>query len=137
MIAGGALLAVPALFVDEDDGGEQAESFDGKGDVGQVGDGAMAVLKIKGVEELLGALRADLSERLAHGERGAGIFGHGVGQDFRVGAVDGVDIGLIAGGGGQKRFTGHSDGLANRIRHEGGRACASPGTWPRVDDQDG
>jgi hypothetical protein len=56
LVAGGALLAVPALFVDEDDGGEQAEALDGEGDVGQVGDGAVAVLEIKGVEELLGAL---------------------------------------------------------------------------------
>ena len=107
LIAGGALLAVPALLVDQDDGGQQAEALDGEGDVGQVGDGAVAVLKIKCVEELLGALGADFGERLAHGERGAGVLGHGVGQDFGIGAVDGEDIGLVAGAGGEKRFTGH------------------------------
>ena len=67
----------------------------------------MSVLKIEGVEKLLGALGADLGERLAHGERGAGVLGHGIGQDLGVGAVNGEDIGLVAGAGGQKRFTGH------------------------------
>ncbi len=119
LVAGGALLAVPALFVDQDDGGQQAKPLDGEGDVGQVGDGAVAVLKIEGVEELLGALGADFGQRLAHGERGAGVLGHGVGEDFGVGAVDGEDFGLVAGAGGQERFTGHEHGLANRIRHRG------------------
>ena len=126
LVAGGALLAVPALLVDQHDGGQQAQPLDGKGDVGQVGDGAVAVLKIKGVEELLGALGADLGERLAHGERGAGVLGHGVGQDLGVGAVDGEDIGLVAGAGGQKRFTGHWCGLANRIRHWGRIGAVHP-----------
>ena len=107
LVAGGALLAVPALLVDQHDGGQQAEPLDGEGDVGQVGDGAVAVLKIKGVEKLLGALAADFGQRLAHGESGAGVLGHGVGQHFGVGAVDGEDFGLVAGAGGHKRFTGH------------------------------
>ena len=107
LVAGGTLLAVPALLVHQHDGRQQAQPLDGKGDVRQVGDGAMTVLEIEGVEELLGALGADLGQRLAHGERGTGVLGHGVGQDFRVGAVNGKDIGLVAGAGGKKRFTGH------------------------------
>ena len=107
LVAGGALLAVPARLVDQHDGGQQAEPLDGEGDVGQVGDGAMAVLEIKGIEELLGALGADFGQGLAHGERRAGVLGHGIGQDFGVGAVDGEDFGLVAGAGGEKRFTGH------------------------------
>ncbi len=62
LVAGGALLAVPALLVDEGDGGEEGEALDGEGDVGEVGDGAVAVLEVEGVEELLGALGADLGE---------------------------------------------------------------------------
>ena len=58
----------------------------------------MAVLEVEGVEELLGALGGDFGERLLHGERGAGVLGHGVGEDFGVGAVDGVDVGLGRGG---------------------------------------
>ena len=54
----------------------------------------MAVLEVEGVEELLGALGGDLGEGLLHGERGAGVLGHGVGEDLGVGAVDGVDVGL-------------------------------------------
>ena len=122
LVAGGALLAVPARLVDEHDGGQQAEPLDGEGDVGQVGDGAMAVLEIEGVEELLGALGADFGQRLAHGERGAGVFGHGEGENLGVGAVDGEDFGLRAGAGREKRFTGHEDRLADRIRHEGAAA---------------
>ena len=99
LVAGGALLAVPALLVDERDGGEEGEALDGEGDVGEVGDGAVAVLEVEGVEELLGALGADLGERLAHGEGGAGVLGHGVGEDLGVGAVDGVDVGGSTVGG--------------------------------------
>jgi hypothetical protein len=88
--------------------------------VSEVGNGAVAVLEVKGVEELLGALGADFNEGLAHGEGGAGVFGHGVGQDLGVGAVDGEYVGLVAGAGREKRFTGHGYGLANRIRHESG-----------------
>jgi len=64
-------------------------------------------LEIKSIEELLGALCADFSQRLAHGEGGAGVPGHGVSQDFRIGAVDGENVGSIAGAGRKSRFTGH------------------------------
>ena len=104
LVAGGAFLTVPALLVDQHDGGEEAEALDGEGDVGQVGDGAVAVLEIEGVQELLGALGADFGERLAHGERGTRILGHGVGQDFGVGSVNGKDIGLVTGAGGQEKI---------------------------------
>ena len=107
LVAGGALLPVPALLVHQDDGRQQAEPLNGHGNVGQIGDGAVAVLKIKGVQELLGALRADLRQRLAHGECGAGILGHGIGQHLRLGSVNGEDFGLVAGAGGHNRFTGH------------------------------
>jgi len=107
LVARRALLAVPALLVHQHNGRQQAQPLHGKGHVRQVGNRAMPVLKIKGVQKLLGALRADLCQRLAHRERGAGILGHGIRQDLGVGAVDGVDIGLVAGAGGQKRFTGH------------------------------
>ncbi len=127
LIAGGAFLAVPAGLVDEDNGGKEAEALDGEGDVGEVGDGAVAVLKIKGVEELLGALGADFGKRLAHGERGAGVLGHGEGEDLRVSAVDGEDLSLVPGVERERRFTGHEDGLADRIRHEGAAARCGDG----------
>ena len=101
LVAGGALLAVPALFVDEDDGGEEREAFDCEGDVGEVGDGAVAVLKIEGVEKLLGALGVEFAKRLAHGKRRSRILGHGIRQDLRVGAMNSEDFRLVArlGGG--------------------------------------
>ena len=107
LVAGRSLLAVPPLLVNQHDGGQQAEPLDGEGDMGQVGDRAVAVLKIKGVEELLGSLAVDLGQRFAHRKRGAGVLGHGVGQDLGVGAVDGEDFGLVACAGRHKRFTGH------------------------------
>ena len=63
---------------------------------------------------------------------GTRVLGHGVGQDLGVGAVNGIDIGLVAGAGGRERFTGqrltgHGRGLANRIRHQGSRGCESRG----------
>ncbi len=97
LVARGALLAVPALLVDEDNGGQQREPFDGEGNVGEVGDGAVAVLEVEGVEELLGALGADLGQRLPHGKRRAGVFRHGVGEDLRIGPVNGENVGLLGG----------------------------------------
>jgi len=91
--------------------------------VGEVGDGAVAVLKIKGREELAGALGADLGKGFAHGECGAGVLGHGEGENFGIGAMDGEDLSLVAGFGRNKRFTGHEYGLADRIRHKA--ACVA------------
>ncbi len=55
----------------------------------------MAVLEIKGVEELLGTLGADFGQRLAHGEGRAGVLGHGEGENLGVGAMDGEDFSLV------------------------------------------
>ena len=52
LIAGRAFLAVPALLVCDLDRRENRKPFDGEGDVGQVGDRAVAVLEIKSVEKL-------------------------------------------------------------------------------------
>ena len=112
-------------LVDQYDGGQQAEPLDGKGDVGQVGDGAVAVLKIEGIEELLGALGADFGERLAHGERGAGVLGHGIGQHLGVGAVDGEDVGLVAGAGGRKDSLDMGVGSRTEYGMRGSCGCAS------------
>ena len=73
----------------------------------------VAVLEVEGVEELLGTLGADLAEGLLHGERGARVFGHRAGEDFRIGAGDGVDVCGRCGRGGWFRvgdggiFVGH------------------------------
>jgi hypothetical protein len=64
-------------------------------------------LEVEGIQELLSALSADLSKGLSHGKRRPRVLGHGVGQDLRVSAVDGVDIGLISGAGREKTFAGH------------------------------
>ena len=87
LIARGALLAVPALLVGHVDRRQNREPLNRQRDVRQVGDGAMAVLKIKGIEKLLRLLRADLLERFFHGERRARILGHGIGLNLRLYAV--------------------------------------------------
>ncbi len=97
LIAGGTFLAIPALFVDQDDGRQQRQPLDGEGHMGQVGDGAVAILKVKRVEEMLGALAGDFAQRLLHRKRGSGVLRHGIGQDFRVGSMYGIDIGLVSG----------------------------------------
>jgi hypothetical protein len=85
--------------------------------VGQVGNRTVPVLEIEGIEELLSALGADLGKRIAHGESGARVLGHRIGKDFWIGAMDGEDFGLVVCAYRKRRFTGHSCGLANRIRH--------------------
>ncbi len=97
LIAGGTFLAIPALLVDQDDGCQQRQPLDGEGHVRQVGNGAMAILKVKSVEEMLGALAGDFPQRFLHRKRGSGILCHGIGQDFRVGPMDGIDFGLVSG----------------------------------------
>jgi hypothetical protein len=47
LVAGGPLLAVPALLVRDHDGGEDGKALDGESNVGEVGDRAVAVLEIK------------------------------------------------------------------------------------------
>src|SRR6185437_5192590 len=97
LVARGALLAIPSLFVDEYNRSEQRKPLDGEGQVRQIGNRAMAVLEIECIEELLGALAADFLKRVAHGERRARVFGHGVSQHFGVCAMDGKDVGLVLG----------------------------------------
>ena len=63
-----------------------------EGDMSEVGDGAVSVLKVEGVEKLLSLLVIDLFERFLHGQRRPRIFGHGIGLDFRVCAVNGEDV---------------------------------------------
>jgi hypothetical protein len=116
LITGRPFLAVPARLVDQNDGSQERKALNGKGDVGEVGDGTMAVLEIESIEELLGALGADFGQGLAHGERRTGVFGHGKGQNLGVGAMDGENFGLRTGARRQS-FTGHEDRLADRIRH--------------------
>ena len=100
-------LLAAIVLVDKNDGGQKTEPLDRERHVRQIGDGAVAVLKIKRIQELLGSLSANLGQRLAHGERRARILGHGVSQDLGVCAVHGVDFSLVPGGGGVKTFTGH------------------------------
>jgi hypothetical protein len=89
----------------------------------QIGDGAMSVLEVEGVENLLGALRADLRQRLLHGERRPRILCHRVGQHLGVRTMDGIDIGLGSGSGrwfGGGRCSGGGGGLGHvddRIFH--------------------
>src|SRR5208283_448247 len=75
------------------------QALDGKCNVRQVRNSAMTILKIKCVQELLGLLFVDLGQRLAHGQRGAGIFRHAIGLYLGVGPVDGVNLcaRLVAG----------------------------------------
>ena len=86
-------MAVPALLIHQDDGGDHRQFFHGKGDMRQVGDGAVPVLEIKRVEKFFRLLLADLAQRLFHRERRARILGHGVGLHLGLDTVDGVDIG--------------------------------------------
>ena len=69
LVARRALLAIPALLVGNDDGGEDGESLDGERDVGKVGDGAVPVLEVEGVEKLFRLLGRDFLQRLFHRER--------------------------------------------------------------------
>ena len=47
----------------------------------------MAVLKVEGVEKLLGLLLIQFSQRFFHRERRARVLGHGVGLHLRIGAL--------------------------------------------------
>ena len=61
----------------------------------QVGDGAVPVLEVEGVEELLRLLVVDLLQRLAHRERRARILGHGVSLHLGLDTIDGEDVGTL------------------------------------------
>ena len=107
LVAGRALLAIPALLVDNDDGGEDGEALDGERDVGKVGDGAVPVLEVVGVEKLFGPLGRDFLQRLFHREGGARILGHGVGLDLGLNPVNGEYLdGRFGGRGGNGMRSG-------------------------------
>src|SRR5271165_685758 len=93
LIAGGALLAVPARLVDNYRCGQDRQLFDGKSEVCEVGDAAVAVLEVKRVEKLLGLLLVEVGQRFAQREGRAGIPRHTISQDFGVSPMDGIDIG--------------------------------------------
>src|SRR5580693_942602 len=52
----------------------------------------MPVLEVERVEKLLSLLLADLLERLLHGERRARVLGHGIGLNFGLHAIHGVNL---------------------------------------------
>src|ERR1700682_5557964 len=79
--------AAAALLVGDCNGRKNGQTFDGQRNMRQVGNGAMAVLKVESVEKLLRLLLADFPQRLFHRECRARVLGHGVGLDFRLDAV--------------------------------------------------
>ena len=97
LVARRALLPVPARLVDHDGGRQDRQLLDGKGEVRQIGDAAMAVLKIKRVEELLGLLFVELGQRLAQRKRGPRILRHAIGQHFGIGSMNRINIGRGVG----------------------------------------
>src|SRR6202044_1227187 len=66
-----------------------------KWDMCKIRNRAMPILEVKRIQELLGPLRADLGKRLLHRQRRARILSHRIGQHFRVGSVNRINIGLI------------------------------------------
>ena len=58
----------------------------------EIGDRGVTVLKVEGVEKLLGTLGADLGERFAQRQRGTGVLGHRIRQHLGLGAVNRIDI---------------------------------------------
>ncbi len=60
LIAGRSLLSIPSRLVDGDGCCQNGQPLDGKSDVRQIRDTPVAVLKIKGVQELLGLLIVNL-----------------------------------------------------------------------------
>ena len=59
----------------------------------QVRNRPVPILKIKSIEKLLGLLRADLHQRLAHRQRRPRVLRHRIRQHLRLRAVDSVDFG--------------------------------------------
>src|SRR5258708_22136120 len=53
LVARGAFLTVPPLFVHEHNGGEDSETIDRKCDVSQLGAGALSVMEAKRTAQLL------------------------------------------------------------------------------------
>ena len=101
-----ALLPVPPLLVHQHNRRQQAQPLHRKGNVGQIRYRAVPVLEIKGVQELLRPLRADLRQGLPHGQRRPRILGHGVGQHLGIGAMNGKNVGLVVRAGVRRGLRG-------------------------------
>src|SRR5260370_14526504 len=97
LVTSRALLAIPALLVDEDDGRKNGKLLNRQRDMRKIGNGAVPVLEVEGVKKLLRLLLADLAKRLLHGECGSRILGHGVSLDLGVHAMDGKHVDLRPG----------------------------------------
>src|SRR6266516_1996788 len=78
LVARTALLAVPHGLVDNPDGSQDGDLLQPEHEVSQVGDRAVPVLKVEGVEELLGLLRAQFLDRLEHALARARVLGQRV-----------------------------------------------------------
>src|SRR5713101_9630211 len=63
LIACGALLPIPALLVSQLNCCQNREPLDRQRNMRQVGNRAVAILKVKSIEKLLRLLRADLAQR--------------------------------------------------------------------------
>src|SRR4051812_14809418 len=66
LITSGALLPIPALLVNKDDGRKNRQPLDGERNVCQISNRAVAVLEVKRVKEFFRFLAADLLQRLFH-----------------------------------------------------------------------
>src|SRR5260370_28625240 len=66
LVTRAALLAVPYWLVNHGHRGQDRDLFQPEDEVRQVGDRAMAVLEVEGVEKLLSLLGAQLLDRLEH-----------------------------------------------------------------------
>src|SRR5437016_12090248 len=83
LIARAAFLAIPDGLVDHGDRGQDRDLLEPENQVGEVGDGAVAVLKVEGVEELLRFLRAQLLDAFQHALTRARVLGQGIRLYFR------------------------------------------------------
>ena len=68
LVARRALLTVPALLIHQFDRRQQTEALNRERNVCQIGDRAVAILEVEGVEKLFGPLGTDLRQRLLHRE---------------------------------------------------------------------
>src|SRR5579859_3703652 len=66
LVARAALLPVPDRLVDDGDRGQNRDLLEAEDEVGQVGDRAVAVLKVERIEELLSFLGAQLLDAFEH-----------------------------------------------------------------------
>ncbi len=111
LVARRALLPVPAGFVHHQRGRQQREPLNRHGDVRQIGNRAVSVLKVEGAEKLFRLLLVQLRQRLFHRQRGTGVLGHGIGLNLRLRAMDAIHLrfsGVRLGGRSAGGGNGHS-----------------------------